>query len=201
MRQRRHLVIFARSPVAGAGKRRLAAAIGDVRAVHFQRVRLQTLLHRLASDPRWITWLAVTPDHAAAWPHHIRRRNQGRGDLGQRMSRIMTTWPSGPTVIIGTDIPDVTARDIAAAFNALGGNDAVFGPATDGGYWLVGLRRTPRVRRPFDGVRWSTEHALADTARNLGAAKVGTIRTLSDIDTGSDLAQHPGWNRLIEPKR
>jgi uncharacterized protein len=197
MRLQRHLVIFTRAPKAGAGKRRLAASIGDVRAVQFQRIRLQTLLHRLARDPRWATWLAVTPDHSGTWPHHVRRRGQGRGDLGQRMGRIMTDWPRGPVVIIGTDIPGVAANDIAAAFKALGGNEAVFGPATDGGYWLVGFRRTPRVPRPFGGIRWSTEHTLTDTIRNLGVAKIGTVRTHDDIDTTSDLAKYPNWNRLI----
>jgi uncharacterized protein len=200
MRQQRHLVIFTRAPVAGAGKRRLAASIGDVRAVQFQRIRLQTLCHRLAHDPRWITWLAVTPDHADRWPPHVRRRGQGRGDLGQRMGRIMTDWPRGPVVIIGTDIPGVAANDIAAAFKALGGNEAVFGPATDGGYWLVGFRRTPRVPRPFGGVRWSTAHTLADTVRNFNGTTTGYVRTLDDIDTAEDLQRHSTWSRTIAPR-
>jgi uncharacterized protein len=197
MRQQRHLVIFARAPVAGAGKRRLAATIGNVRAVQFQRIRLQTLLHSLARDPRWMTWLAITPEHSAPWPSLIRRRGQGRGDLGQRMGRIMNTWPRGPVVIIGTDIPGVAANDIAAAFKTLGGKDAVFGPAADGGYWLVGFKRTPRVPQPFGPVRWSTEHALPDTIRNLGNAKIGYVRTLDDIDTAEDLLRHSTWNRTF----
>jgi uncharacterized protein len=200
MKQQRHLVIFARYPVAGVGKRRLAASIGDVRAVHFQRVRLQTLIQRLSRDPRWITWLVVTPDRSGPWPRHTDCRGQGRGDLGQRMGRIMTDWPPGPVVLIGTDIPEVTASDIAAAFTTLGPAEAVFGPATDGGYWLVGFRRTPRVRHPFTHVGWSTEHALADTIRNLGAANIGKVRTLADVDTADDLAQQSAWNRLIAPR-
>jgi uncharacterized protein len=200
MKQQRHLVIFARFPMAGAGKRRLATTIGTARAVHFQRVRLQTLIHRLSRDPRWITWLAVTPDRSGPWPRHIQRRPQGRGDLGQRMGRIMTDWPRGPVVVIGTDIPGVAAGDIAAAFKALGDNDAVFGPAKDGGYWLVGFKRTPRVPNPFAAVRWSTEHALSDTRRNLAAARIATVRTLDDIDTAADLARHSSWNRLITPR-
>jgi uncharacterized protein len=199
MKQPRHLVIFARFPVAGAGKRRLAVSIGNVRAAHFQRVRLNILVRRLAHDPRWTTWIAVTPDHAAPWPPWVRCRAQGRGDLGQRMGRIMTGWPPGPVIVVGTDIPGVVAADVAAAFKALGGNDAVFGPASDGGYWLVGFRRTPRVPRAFGSVRWSTKHALADTSRNLDGARIGAVRTLSDVDTAEDLAHHQHWNRLVAP--
>src|SRR3546814_16124850 len=83
------------------------------------------------------------------------------------MDRVMRVLPPGPAVIIGTDIPDIRPRHAAAAFRALGRHDAVFGPAADGGYWLVGLRRRPTIPRAFDGVRWSTEHALADTRANL----------------------------------
>ncbi len=97
--------------------------------------------------------------------------------------------PPGPVVIIGSDIPDIAASDIAAAFRALGSKSAVFGPARDGGYWLVGLRRRPRFIDPFANVRWSSEHALADTLANLADKEVAMLRTLSDIDDGE------GWRR------
>ena len=68
-------------------------------------------------------------------------------------------------------------------------NDAVFGPAPDGGYWLVGLRRpNPLPAGLFDGVRWSTEHALADSVRSLGTARVAYVDELADVDTQADLA-------------
>lgn len=109
---------------------------------------------------------------------------QGGGDLGARMARAARTLPPGPVVIVGCDIPGLTAAHVAAAFRKLGANDAVFGPATDGGYWLVGLRRRPRFIDPFTHVRWSTCHALADTVSSLTGRSVAMVATLADIDDG-----------------
>jgi uncharacterized protein len=185
----RHLVIFARMPRLGQGKRRLALDIGAFAALRFQRVMLTQLLRRLGYDGRWATWLAITPDHSGPWPRRFATLPQGQGDLGRRMARVTRGLPPGPVVIIGSDIPDITAADIAEAFHALGSKDAVFGPATDGGYWLVGLRRRPHFIDPFTNVRWSSGHALADTLANLADKEVAMLRSLSDIDDG------PSWRR------
>jgi uncharacterized protein len=197
MSTERHLVIFARFPMAGAGKRRLAAGIGAVHAVRFQRVRLAHLVDALGNDNRWRTWLAVTPDRSGPWPSHLSVIDQGRGDLGQRLARVTVAMPGGAVVIVGGDIPGIRASDIAEAFARLAGRDAVFGPAGDGGYWLIGLNRSPRLRLPFANVRWSSEHALADTLRALGPARIARLRTLEDIDDIAALARHPGWTRRI----
>ncbi|MDE2472184.1 MAG: TIGR04282 family arsenosugar biosynthesis glycosyltransferase [Bradyrhizobium sp.] len=178
----RHLVIFTRLSRLGQGKRRLARDIGAVEALRFQRVMLASLLRRLARDPRWTTWLGITPDRSGPWPRGIATLPQGGGDLGHRMARIARNLPLGPVVIIGSDIPNIAASDIVAAFRFLGAKDAVFGPAMDGGYWLVGLRRRPRFINPFANVRWSSEHALADTLANLTNKEVAMLRTLRDID-------------------
>ena len=91
-------------------------------------------------------------------------------------------------MIIGADIPDARPRHAAAAFRALGSNDAAFGPARDGGYWLVGLKRRPGIPDIFTGVRFSTRHALDDTRANLPCGRtVALIDTLDDIDDGADL--------------
>jgi hypothetical protein len=93
----------------------------------------------------------------------------------------------GPVVIVGSDIPDIAPAHIARAFAALGDHDFVFGPAADGGFWLVGARRRPAVPAGlFDGVRWSTPHALADTLAGLPkTARVAMIATLDDVDDGA----------------
>jgi rSAM/selenodomain-associated transferase 1 len=183
----RHLVIFARLPRLGAGKRRLARDIGPTQALRFQRAMLALTLRRLAGDPRWRTYIAITPDISGPWP--LDTVPQGQGDLGQRMARVARGLPPGPVVIVGCDIPDMTAHHIARAFRELGKSDAVFGPATDGGYWLVGLRRRPRFIDPFARVRWSTRNALGDTLVNLEGRSVALIDTLSDVDDGADLAR------------
>ena len=80
-------------------------------------------------------------------------------------------------VIIGSDIPNIERADIANAFHQLGRHDAVFGPAPDGGYWLVGQSRRRTVLQMFDNVRWSSEHALADTMANLEGGSVKAVAT------------------------
>ena len=78
------------------------------------------------------------------------------------------------------------AGDVAAAFRALGRARACFGPAEDGGYWLVALGPL-RPARPFAGVRWSTHHALADTLTNFTGRRLALLRRLRDVDTLADL--------------
>jgi len=194
MALKNHLVIMAKAPRIGRVKSRLARGIGRVGAWMFYRRTLALVTRSLAADRRWTTWLAVSPDNAVhddrIWPPSCPRLTQGGGDLGQRMGRVMDIMTPGPVVIIGADIPDIRRRHIAAAFAALGRCDAVFGPADDGGYWLVGLRRRPRIVSIFDPVRWSTEHALTDTRANLpDDAKIVFLETLTDVDDVSDLVR------------
>ncbi len=180
-------IVFARTPRLGAVKRRLAAEMGDRAALRFHVATLARTLRTLAADRRFATVLAVTPDHAAArWPGSAPRIPQGRGDLGARMHRAFRRFRTRRVVLVGSDIPGLGPSDVAAAFRALGRADAVFGPAEDGGYWLVGMG-TRRPARPFAGVRWSSEHALADTLANFRRRRVALLRTMRDVDTAADL--------------
>lgn len=186
---RNRLVIFARAPRPGRAKRRLAADIGPVAAARFQRLALERTVRRLAFDRRWETRLAVTGG-PYRWPADVARIAQPRGDLGRRMDLVMRGLGPGPVVLVGSDIPDIEPRHIAAAFRALGRHDVVFGPAEDGGYWLVGFRRRPVMPAPFDPVRWSTRHALADTIANLGTRfDYALVDTLNDVDDGADYSR------------
>lgn len=185
-----HLIVFARAPRMGRAKRRLARDIGTVPAWALARAWLAALHRRLGRDPRWTTWLAVTPDAGPMvfrWPGPADRRfGQGTGDLGRRMGRAIAGRPPGLVVLIGSDIPAVRPRHIAKAFDLLAGKDAVFGPTPDGGYWLVGLGRR-RSLDPFAGVRWSSPHTLADSLANLAGRRVAFADTLEDIDDGGAL--------------
>jgi hypothetical protein len=181
------VVVFARAPRLGAVKRRLARDLGDRAALDFHRRTMVALLRGLVAERRFRTVLAVTPG-CARFPLPVRvvRAGQGGGDLGIRMHRAASRVPCGRVVIIGCDIPDARAADVLHAFRALGRAEAVFGPAEDGGYWLVGLSPR-RPGRPFAGVRWSTAHALADTLANFRGRRVVMLRTLRDVDTAGDL--------------
>jgi rSAM/selenodomain-associated transferase 1 len=182
-----------KEPVMGRVKTRLARGAGAVLATAFYRHATGAVLGRLGCDPRWRTCLAVTPDRAAnsaVWPA-CRRVPQGPGDLGRRMQRLAERLPPGPVVIVGTDVPGIRPHHIASAFRQARRHDVVLGPAVDGGYWLIGFRRSPRVPRCFAGVRWSTAHALADTRANLAGWDVGLLATLADVDEAGDLARAP----------
>ena len=174
--------VFTRAPRLGRVKRRLARQIGDRAALRFHIATLHRLVRELARDRRFRTVLATTGGHIPGL-RGVPRVAQGQGDLGTRMGRVLAL--ARRAVIVGSDIPRAGAADIRAAFAALGQADAVFGPAEDGGYWLVGFGPR-RVARPFAGVRWSTEHTLADTLANFAGRKVGRIRTLGDVDTAED---------------
>ncbi|HXZ03028.1 MAG TPA: TIGR04282 family arsenosugar biosynthesis glycosyltransferase [Stellaceae bacterium] len=195
MRPRRHVVVFLRAPRLGV-KSRLAAGIGGLSALRFYRETSARLLRLLAGDRRWRLELWVTPDRAARarWPVHAPRRGQGGGDLGRRMARVFALLPPGPAVIVGSDIPALRPAHVAAAFGVLGRAEAVFGPAADGGYWLVGLRRRPRVPRGlFERVRWSSPQALADTLAGLPRGmSVALLETLADVDDAADYARWRG---------
>lgn len=197
----RRLVVMVKEPVAGRVKTRLARDIGIVAATFFYRHTVMAVLRRVV-DPRcWESYLAVAPSTAVAsrsWQTSAPRLAQTRGDLGQRMHHIMSVLPPGPTIIIGTDIPGIQQRHIAQAFARLRGSDAVFGPAEDGGYWLVGLTRRPRLVRVFDNVRWSTAHALTDTVANLYPLTTRFVSRLSDVDRKTDHSgQHEQAGRVI----
>ena len=185
------LVVMVKEPHPGRVKTRLGRDIGLTASAWWFRHQVAALLRRI-EDPRWDTILAVAPDveglQSRVWPAHLPRVPQGRGNLGDRMARVFRTMPNGPVCIIGADIPGANRARIGAAFRALGGHDAVFGPAPDGGYWLVGLKRQrPVPPRLFDGVRWSTETALADSAATMKGLSIARVATLQDVDTLADL--------------
>ncbi len=189
----RTLVIFLKEPRPGRVKTRLGRDIGMVEAAWWFRHQAARLIRRLRRDRRWRTVLAVSPGReglaSRVWPAHLPRWPQGPGDLGDRMGRALRAMPPGPVIIIGADIPGLTTRHVAEGFRLLGRHDAVLGPAPDGGYWMIGLRRGGRAVPAglLSGVRWSSPDALADTVASLAPLDVGFAATLRDIDEAADL--------------
>ncbi len=187
------LIIMLKAPVAGRVKTRLGAEVGMGRATALFRILTERTIAEAEKGP-WRTFLAVDPPGATHisvrfWPKHLTRIPQGPGDLGARMKRAFLDASPGPVVIIGADAPALRARHLRQAFNALKAADAVFGPAEDGGYWLIGLSHRRSAPDLFNGVRWSSQHALADTLATLPAGfDVRRLETLRDIDVASDLA-------------
>ncbi len=188
------VIVFAKAPRAGTVKTRLAKAVGAGRAAALFRIMTERVVAEAVKGP-WETQIAVDPASALqgwenVFPYYCARRPQGTGDLGQRMARAFRAAPQGPVVIIGADAPGLRARHLYKAFAAMRGADAVFGPALDGGYWLIGLAGRRPAPTLFQGVRWSSAHALCDTMNSLPHGyKTAMLERLSDIDEASDLDQ------------
>lgn len=194
---RPRLVVFAKAPVIGGAKTRLAEGIGKVAAWRLYRAMTARILRRLA-DPRWEMVLAIAPDAAlrrrfpAVWPNHAARVAQGGGDLGARQARVFASARPArrrPVIVIGTDAPQITRADIAGALRLLKRHDAVIGPAEDGGYWLLALN-APAPPGVFEGVRWSHPRTREDLEARLRAhamARIAHLRTLRDVDEAGDL--------------
>jgi len=190
------VIVFARLPVRGCVKTRLAAGIGDAAALAFHRATLARTLRTVARGP-WRVELRVTPDAAARVrrPWHLPAGAalvaQGGGDLGARMGRALRCR-RGPSLLVGCDVPEMACADLRACLALLGTHDAVFGPATDGGFWAVGLRRGALVSGAFAKARWSGPHALADCLGNLRHRSVARGPLLHDVD---DKADYGAWRR------
>lgn len=200
------VVVMAKDPILGRVKTRLAREIGAAGAIRFYRATTSALADRLTRDPRFDTLLGVSPDtacasRASALRNLSRRLPQGYGDLGTRMLHLAATAPPGPVLIVGSDIPSITPNILAHALHLLGRNDIVVGPATDGGFWLIGFaRRLPLPRNIFASVRWSQPDTLADVLSNAADHSVGRAKTLSDVDSAADLCAATPWvGRRAEP--
>lgn len=183
------LMIMMKAPVMGNVKTRLAQDIGAVKACQFYRRNCHHMIARLSTDPRWHTHIAVTPANtltSSLWPKNVSRIAQSRGDLGDRMQTLFDNLPPGPVIIIGTDIPSINKNHIADAFKALKKKAVIIGPSDDGGYWLIGQHRTPKIISLFENVRWSSQHTMTDTLANLKNQSYALIDTLKDVDTGND---------------
>lgn len=184
---------MAKLPITGRVKTRLGREVGTAEATRFYRATMGAVLARLSRQPFWQTLISVSPDSGVdspMLPGCIARISQGGGDLGLRMHRPMRTLPPGPVCVIGTDVPGIQVTDIRRAFRRLGAADVVFGPADDGGFWLVGQRRRPRVIWPYANVAWSRPDTLAMVRANLAGHTVAETSRLSDVDDAADLARH-----------
>ncbi|MXZ50823.1 MAG: DUF2064 domain-containing protein [Rhodobacteraceae bacterium] len=193
---RTRLVILVKEPVPGTVKTRLAKELGTIDATKWYRNECRKTINRLARDPRWDTYLAVSPDKAGmssrAWTTQIPRIAQGSGHLGSRLKQVFRQMLPGSTIIIGSDIPGIKASQIATTAKAMQKYDAYLGPSPDGGFWLIGhTGRRSLSSKALENVRWSTEFAMDDTINSLGQFSVGIGEVMSDVDNLADLYNNP----------
>jgi hypothetical protein len=200
------LIIFTRYPEAGKAKTRLIPALGAEAAAELHR---QMTEYTLAQVKRLQQSLSLTVEIWFAGGDRIQMQTwlgsdlsyqpQPEGDLGDRMAQaFQTAFDNGvkAAIIIGTDCPELTDVLLTEAFQALQQTDLVLGPATDGGYYLIGLRRS--VPELFKTIAWSTDRVFqqtVDIASNLNLS-LATLPALTDVDRPDDL---PVWERTITP--
>lgn len=185
------IAVFAKAPLPGRVKTRLAAAIGDAEAARRYEEMVSVLLVRLAAAAENLgADIEVHTDIPTdAWPEaRVTRRLQVAGDLGERMRHALETGlAEGRThvLILGGDVPTVPVGHLQWLLAAP--EDVTLGPAEDGGYYAICCRRTHPAM--FAGVAWSTERACAHTEAACRAAGLTVARgpMWFDIDELSDL--------------
>ncbi|HVL11692.1 MAG TPA: TIGR04282 family arsenosugar biosynthesis glycosyltransferase [Gemmata sp.] len=187
------VLVFLKYPEPGRVKTRLAATVGDDRAAELYRdwlTQVLTTLQPLRPDIAIVGAIDGAPaEQFADWrPLVDRWWQQPAGDLGTRLDAAFREAheTGAPVVAVGTDCLELDAQLVRDAFAILTSHDAVFGPATDGGYYLVGSSRY--LDGFFDGVRWSSPETLSDHTRrceNRGFSH-DFLATLPDIDTWDD---------------
>ncbi|MCV2369366.1 TIGR04282 family arsenosugar biosynthesis glycosyltransferase [Roseateles oligotrophus] len=198
------VIVMAKAPVAGYAKTRLIPALGAAGAAALaERLLCRAVEQALAAGLGGAIEICCAPDtdHPSfarmAEKQPIELHPQGLGDLGARMNRAFQrrlAGAAGPVLLIGTDAPSLDAAILATAALALRQADAVFVPALDGGYALVGLRRPAACL--FEAVSWSTVQVMAQTRERLKLAGLQHIELapVADIDEPADLVHLPaGW--------
>ena len=196
------LIVFAKAPVPGYAKTRLAKTLGDEGAARVASRMLDHPLQSALAATVGPIQLCCAPDSAhpqfmlAQQEHGISLFHQGDGDLGERMERAISRGLAShrAVVLIGTDAPGLDGATLRRAAMVLRTNDAVAVPASDGGYVLIGLSRpAPGL---FSGVAWSTAQVMAQTRMRAAALGLSLceLPTLHDVDEPEDLVHVPsGW--------
>jgi rSAM/selenodomain-associated transferase 1 len=202
------VVVFAKAPLPGYAKTRLVPALGAQGAARLARRLLEAALGAALDARIGPGELCCAPDGLHPAFADLARRTeatltgQGEGDLGARMARALarSLREHAGAIVIGTDAPALDAAYLRGAAAVLANHDAVFGPARDGGYTLVGLRRPAPAL--FEGVDWSTAQVMAQTRARL--ARLGLrhaeLAPLADIDEPADLRHLPAAWRPLRPQ-
>ena len=191
---RRALIIFARAPELGQVKTRLAAELGADAALSIYRRLAEKVISAVQRTESYSVTVAYTPQSAEQAMREwlgtsVAFRPQSPGDLGERMASAIAEAISGGAervVVTGTDCLDVTATVVEEAFERLADADVVLGPATDGGYYLIGMSRLHTTL--FHDIPWSspaTLHVTLERART-GGLSVALLDERRDIDTADD---------------
>lgn len=190
------LIIFVKNPQLGKVKTRLAATMGDEMALRIYTALLERI--RQVTEPMPVAKYLFYSDfieESDAWQStHFTKKKQRNGDLGERMAHAFgeVLRQHQRAVIVGSDVPGITAAIINEAFEKLASHDFAIGGTDDGGYYLLGMNAfKPAV---FEGIEWSTESVFSQTMEVIGrlGKSCHQLPVLADIDYEEDWKKH-GW--------
>jgi len=190
------LLIFVKYPEPGKVKTRLARDIGKEKAAKIYRAIAEIVINHVSRSSEHKTTIFFDPPERGTdiekWLENNRCElfPQEGNSLGEKMTNAFAkafSLGAEKAVIIGTDCVEISDEIVSQAFNALQTVDVVLGPAEDGGYYLLGLKKL--VPEIFDGIKWSTDLVLDQTLERVREKGLGfrLLKTLRDIDTVSDL--------------
>ena len=193
------LIVFVKNIISGKTKTRLASTIGNEAALEVYNNLLEiteTETSQVSVERRIYYSNTITENRWKSDQKGIQKGN----DLGEKMlNAFKNGFDEGykKVVLIGSDLPEINKTIINSAFNELKNNEVVFGPAQDGGYYLIGLSKMHSFI--FKNKPWSTSTLLNKTLEELNTKKVNVslLKTLNDIDTFEDLKQYPKFLKLI----
>jgi len=188
------LVIFLKNPKLGNVKTRIAATLGDQKALDIYLELLDTTIINTA-DKGFETLLFFSENLNDLSQYPYERRLQVSGDLGNKLKsaidEVLNTMDK--CLIIGSDCPYINNEIILEAFQSLQDHDLVLGPTPDGGYYLIGLKQNEKSL--FEDISWSTDSVFAQTISEAKNAKLSTylLPILTDVDHASDWDDYLSW--------
>ncbi len=195
------LIIFTRNPEPGKVKTRLAKDVGDITAFKIYNFLLEHTVSvtRNLAVSKEVYYSEAIPQNDI-WKPEIYSKNLQKGKgLGERMKNAFQEgFKNGykNIIIIGSDLYDLQQEDLEKAFQLLREKDAVIGPATDGGYYLLGMNQLfPEV---FEDKEWGTSSVLEDTLKDLKEKNIGLLEARNDVDYYSDIKDHKDFQQFFK---
>lgn len=186
------IIIFAKAPLLGQVKTRLMSSLTEKERLNLYESLLKGTLRKLTGIEDVDTFICYWPPDANDYfaQFSLESFPQSDGDIGIKMfNALKKVFDSSykKAVLVGVDIPDISSKTASKAFEILNKKDLVFGPARDGGYYLVGMKWP--MREIFEGIEWSTKETLKQSVKKASAQgySVDFTETLLDIDTPDDL--------------
>ena len=200
MNHKNLLIIFTRNPVLGKVKTRLAKTVGDKTALDIYTFLLKKTKEITLDSPcDKVVYYSEKIIKNDIWNcNSFRKEVQSGEDLGAKMKNsFYKAFENNycKVVLIGSDIYDLESYHINEAFKKLETNDVVMGPALDGGYYLIGLKKMhPKI---FDNKKWGSSTVRKDTLKNLEKVDVHLLPILNDVDVIEDIEHHPAFTKFL----